>query len=429
MAQINHNISSPNDDLGDALRTAFGNQNTMNTELYATKVDKVDGFGLSENNLTDALVATIESLGTPYIPTLQEVLDNNHDLINGNNFQGTDSGKDQTGTNVNGFGNGAVQNQTGTNVNAFGNVAGAGNEFSNVNLFGHSATADANNQTVFSIEGTAMGRISYNDITADRKYNLPDKDGTFALLSDTSKSEYKTASFTAEKGTYYVVFWSGITVTDPATATNGDYFKIFTHYPITVGGVSIPAQSLIYRNYYGGNWQTIDLTNVTAINTLQTDINTRTKTVIKNTTAGSTITGTTAEVPTIALGTLIPANTFTANDIMRISSFLAEKTGVVGTLTMRIKVGTTATFGSATTIATYTTGATELWCIMLRNSITLRGGNLRFLSGSRPTDMTATSNAIGTLAFDPTIDNYLFTSLQLSNAGDSVFQSNLLVTN
>ena len=33
-------------------------------------------------------------------PTLQQVLDNNHDLVNGNNFQGTFAGAGNTGTNV-----------------------------------------------------------------------------------------------------------------------------------------------------------------------------------------------------------------------------------------------------------------------------------------------------------------------------------------
>jgi hypothetical protein len=54
MAQINHNISTPNDGLGDQLRTGFSNQNTMNTELYETKVDKVLGKGLTKNEFTDA---------------------------------------------------------------------------------------------------------------------------------------------------------------------------------------------------------------------------------------------------------------------------------------------------------------------------------------------------------------------------------------
>jgi len=54
MAQIIHNISTPNDGLGDALRTGFDHQNQMNTELYTNKVDKVTGKGLSSNDYTTA---------------------------------------------------------------------------------------------------------------------------------------------------------------------------------------------------------------------------------------------------------------------------------------------------------------------------------------------------------------------------------------
>jgi hypothetical protein len=53
MGLINHKISSPNDGLGDQLRTGFGNQNLMNTELYQTKVDKITGKGLSTNDYTN----------------------------------------------------------------------------------------------------------------------------------------------------------------------------------------------------------------------------------------------------------------------------------------------------------------------------------------------------------------------------------------
>jgi hypothetical protein len=493
MAQIIHNISTPNDGEGDKLRVAFDHQNQMNTELYTNKVDKLDGFGLSENNLTDALVATIESLSTN-VPTLQEVLDNNHDLLNGNNFQGTSAGANNTGINNTGVGDNSLVDNTGSYVNALGQGGGDSNAYSHINLFGLGASADADNQTVFSKDGTAMARISYADITSDRKYELPDKSGTFALLSDTSKSEYKTANFTAEKGTFYICNNTSMVLTDPTTATNGDYFSIFTHYQITVGGVSIPAQSFIYRNYYAGNWQTVFLDNngflIRSGDTITGDFqNTSTgffqvaqgttaqrpsspangmvrynsttqrtefysngawrnmarlegdtftgnvfapnlsRIIVKNANAGSTITGTTAE--TLVDTHFIPANTFSANDIMRISSFLAEKTGTAGTVTMRIKVGTTATFGSATTIATYTTGVAELWCIMQRMSITLRGGNLRTLltTSSRNTDLAATSVAISTVAFNTPSDNYIFTSLQLSVGTDSVFQSNILITN
>jgi hypothetical protein len=98
---------------------------------------------------------------------------------------------------------------------------------------------------------------------------------------------------------------------------------------------------------------------------------------------------------------------------------------------MRVKVGTTATFGSATSIGMYTTGVTEVFCIMVRSSITVRGGLLRFLNGgsSRQTDASASSVVVTTMSFNPAVDNYIFTSLQLSLGTESAFQSNFLVTN
>jgi hypothetical protein len=114
----------------------------------------------------DAAVWEVVNTGTT--PTLQEVLDNNHDLIDGNNFQGTGAGLDNTGN----------------DVNAFGNNAGNGNTFNNVNLFGTNANADENSQTVLSKNGTIMARISTFELTDTRNYKLPDAEGTFALLSD-----------------------------------------------------------------------------------------------------------------------------------------------------------------------------------------------------------------------------------------------------
>ena len=46
------------------------------------------------DDTTGASVWVLQSSG---IPTLQEVLDNNHDLVDGNNFQGTSAGVDNTG--------------------------------------------------------------------------------------------------------------------------------------------------------------------------------------------------------------------------------------------------------------------------------------------------------------------------------------------
>jgi hypothetical protein len=165
---------------------------------------------------TDPLNPVINSTGGGGTPTLQEVLDNNHDLVDGNFYAGTDAGLDNIGSNVNALGFEAAKNNEGESVNAFGasaasdnigsninalginagllnegsnvNALGSGagnaNTFNHVNLFGENATADEDGQTVLSKDDTIMARISTTDLTATRKYNLPDAEGTFALLSD-----------------------------------------------------------------------------------------------------------------------------------------------------------------------------------------------------------------------------------------------------
>jgi hypothetical protein len=71
MAQQNFNVSLPNDGLGDELRAAFIKQQTMNTELYTDKVDKVIGKDLSTNDFTDleqSKLSGIEPLAQVNVP-------------------------------------------------------------------------------------------------------------------------------------------------------------------------------------------------------------------------------------------------------------------------------------------------------------------------------------------------------------------------
>lgn len=67
-------------------------------------------------------------------PTLQQVLDFDHDLSDGNNFQGTGAGTGQSGVTVIGFGENALSGNTGSSVVAFGNEAGQNNTGDN-NIF------------------------------------------------------------------------------------------------------------------------------------------------------------------------------------------------------------------------------------------------------------------------------------------------------
>jgi hypothetical protein len=280
------------------------------------------------------------------------------------------------------------------------------------------------------------------------------------FISLNNIQQYKSANFTAENNIFYVVGNTGTVVTDPTTPVIGKGFVVFVlRGTSVVGGVTWIDLSLVYRFYTASGWVSKDMSNqqdlnlkankagetftgnITATNlsgtntgdetsaTIISKIGTPVKTIIKDATAYSVLTGTVTE--TLMATYFIPANTFGANDNLRIPTFMAEKTGVSGTVTMRVKIGSTNVFGSASNLATYTTGVTEIWCIMQRSGATLRGGNIRCLQATLPrqTDIVATSGLISIVPFNPAVDNWVFTSLQLSVITDSVFQSNFLMTN
>ena len=198
----------------------------LSTETSPTEWGTITGDIEDQTDLINYISSQITT------PTLQEVLDNNHDLVDGNFFAGTGAGVTNTGnaviaigdgaagdnsgisvnalgilaaqgnsgteinafgdlaaflnegSYVNGLGSNAATVNSGDYVNAFGSSAGSDNTFDHVNLLGQNAQADEDGQTVLSKDGTIMARISTTDLTDTRKYNLPDADGTIALTTD-----------------------------------------------------------------------------------------------------------------------------------------------------------------------------------------------------------------------------------------------------
>jgi hypothetical protein len=207
-------------------------------EKQDTLVNTVNIASINGQNLLNG--GNIETANT--IPTLQNVLDNNNDLIGGKNFQGTDAGNgntgfdvnalggksaflntgnnvnalgyfagfSNTGTDINAFGSSAAESNSGTSVNALGGSsafnnsgsyvnalgqsAGVANAFNNINLFGRNTQADENGQTVFGKTSTIFARLSTLLLTATRKYILPNQSGTIALES------YVDAQITSNTG-------------------------------------------------------------------------------------------------------------------------------------------------------------------------------------------------------------------------------------
>jgi len=115
--------------------------------------------GGTVNGLTATTISatTYENLPTP---TLQQVLDFNHDLVNGVFNAGTDAGDFNTGVNQNAMGQEAGIFNEGNNQNALGVLAGAGNSADNQNAMGYNAGLNntALNQNAFGSNAGAEQR-------------------------------------------------------------------------------------------------------------------------------------------------------------------------------------------------------------------------------------------------------------------------------
>lgn len=117
-----------------------GGGNLIDQDGTVQIVLNLNGESVTFQPVSETSWIALESVGgAAAIPTLQEVLDNNHDLVDGNNFQGIQAGRNNGGLNVNAFGTQAAEDNTGNNVNLFGADAGYRNVGSGCNFFGTAA--------------------------------------------------------------------------------------------------------------------------------------------------------------------------------------------------------------------------------------------------------------------------------------------------
>jgi hypothetical protein len=380
------------------------------------------------------------------IPTLQEVTEGeNKNLINGNNFQGTQAGEStspilvthsnmfgeqagrtstgayvnlfgeeagisqegghvnalgqgsagtNTGSHVNAFGQASLYGNTGRHANAFGEEGGNFNNFKNVNLFGFQAEADQDNQTVFSkwVSGVTkfLARLSYNNITANRSYNLLDESGDLPITTS------KNANFTAVNSVFYTAI-ATLTVTDPTPVEGQGYIVFVRNGTTTIDGVGYTSGNLIYRFYQGGAWSSTVFGVSAPINTAtQTALDARERMVAFDKTA-NTVTGTTAE--TIIGSVLVPANGFTA-DMDLIWDVPLGKNNATA-LDFKFYVNTENNLTGATQIALLTLSNQRNTNFIRRMLIS--GGNLDMLSSS---SLSGISNYGVLLTGTPTVVPY-----------------------
>jgi hypothetical protein len=420
----------------------------INEIIYGVQ-NIIAGTNITVDN-TDPANPIVSATGSGGSQTLQEVLDNNHDLVDGNNFQGTGAGVGNAGTGVIGFGVSAAFSNTGVfinalgegtayfnegnNVNAIGQEAGQNNIYSHVNLFGKSTTADENGQTVLSKDGTIMARISTTDLTDTRKYNLPDADGTIALTSDIPSSStfvpYTGATTNVDLGTHKLLakdldinHTSGSG--DAATITkggSGEALKVVKssgsgNAASITGGVT-----LLDELHLTTDLADAYISSASTWNAKQNLVS------LYNLTSQVTHTGTTAK--TIILTYFIPANTFTNGDFLTFSA-LVTKVANINITTHTLEINTTNTLTGATIISTAGFNTTN-FSMKFKREMALNGGNIYLLNINNATTNDQTigtvPNGMSTFTYNLAADLYLFVTCQLNNATDSITYRGVSIT-
>jgi hypothetical protein len=153
--------------------------------------------------------------------------------------------------------------------------------------------------------------------------------------------------------------------------------------------------------------------------------------VIRNITPSTALTGTTIETQITSFNFTIPANTFSASDILKIETIAWEKSGTANASTCRIKLSNTNNYAGASNVLILAASAGN---INMRGTRTYKiaGGNLKgFMSSSANgifNDNTLSSVAVSTLALDVTQPIYGFVSLTNSSSADSTIVNELIIS-
>ena len=134
----------------------FACQSNKSIELRL-QFDPIFGLIWVENGRSTTQIAAVG---------IQDVIDYNRDLINGNNYQGTGALAGNSGINASGFGTQAGGANTGNDVNFLGNQAGFQNTGNNVNAIGAATALNNIGNDVNAIGNTTAWYNEGSDVNA-----------------------------------------------------------------------------------------------------------------------------------------------------------------------------------------------------------------------------------------------------------------------
>jgi hypothetical protein len=170
--------------------------------------------------------------------------------------------------------------------------------------------------------------------------------------------------------------------------------------------------------YSGSSWVNAPLSEITG------EYN------VKITTPSSIVSGTTSETQLLKLE--IPPYSFAANDVLNIPTLIISKVGTGASYTLRVKLSELSTMpvGTGTqTIAFMSIGNTNIFTKLSRNFI-INGGFLKgYPLSNNATDVANSTSSLREQAFNHTITNYLYVSVNPAFAGDTFQLIGLQINN
>ena len=453
MSQQNINISTPDDGLGDVLRNSFYKTNQNFTELYNGKVDKVTGKGLSKNDFTDLDKGKLDGIEAgaevnvqadwgETDPFADSFILNKPPLLYASvgHFHYNDSATHTTplvvlpsvpkkltndtlgeGTEKD-FAPYGVADVWETTVNAF--------TFSPLDLgdqaqirfdFLLSSTSPSQKFTLYVKFGVGSPSeydmlvsswvekdvITYGQIIRELSFSIDNKNWLFNpaeiyILSD------KDASVKVN-GWYIPIIRKSLNIID----FNSDPLKLDK-----VSTAGVERAYIINADGSQGTKATSEWVNANLDNYL-----------VNITTPSPNHTGTSVETNITSYNFVIPANTLSDGDTLRIENMLWEKIGVANASNCRLKISNTNNFATANQVAIFFNSSANIYMRACRtfniNSGLLRG--VSFTANGIFNDFTLTNLGFSTLALDFTQPIYGFISLQVTNPADIILMRELKI--
>jgi hypothetical protein len=253
---------------------------------------------------------------------------------------------------------------------------------------------------------SGIANIKGTNLTSNRNYELPNASGTIALTSD-----IPTIDATPTDGSANAVSSNGVFDALATKVSKSDYTPAHSIL-VQQSGTGSPTALQVGNNTLvgrvsGGGSDIDDLStsqvrtmlsinNVDNTSDANKPVSTATQTaldlkadksstpniVIRNITPSTALTGTTIETQITSFNFTIPANTFSASDILKIETIAWEKSGTANASTCRIKLSNTNNYAGASNVLILAASAGN---INMRGTRTYKiaGGNLKgFMSSS-----------------------------------------------